>query len=65
MDFDRAQQIVESKGIINVLFNGSPVWIESLDAANNEATVSPLDGSRSHVQVPLVKLVESPSPLQM
>lgn len=65
MDFERAQQIVESKGIINVLLNGSPVWIERLDAENNEATVSPLDGSRDHVQVPLTELVESPSPLQM
>lgn len=61
MDFERAQQIFESKGIINVLFKGSPVWIESLDPEKNEATVRPLYGITQPIQVPITELVESAS----
>ncbi len=65
VDFERARQIVQSGAIINVLLNGSPVWIESLDAEKNKATVSPMDGTQNVLEVPIGELVESPSPLQM
>ena len=30
MDSGRAKEIMESKGIIEVLYQGSPVWIENV-----------------------------------
>lgn len=30
MDSERAKRIIESKGVIEVLYQGSPVWIESV-----------------------------------
>lgn len=30
MDSNRAKQIMESKGVIKVLYQGSPVWIENV-----------------------------------
>jgi small acid-soluble spore protein H (minor) len=65
MDFERARQIVQSEEIINVLWDGAPVWIEHLDAEKKKATVSPLDGALNPVEVPVAELVESPAPMQM
>lgn len=30
MDSTRAKQIIESKGVIEVLYQGTPVWIENV-----------------------------------
>lgn len=34
LDTERAQRILESKDDIKVLYNGSPVWIQSVNADN-------------------------------
>ncbi|MEW5763154.1 MAG: H-type small acid-soluble spore protein [Bacillota bacterium] len=60
MDFTRAQQIIAADETIEVLLNGTPVWIESLDAANGMATVRPLNGKRV-LEVPVARLVEGRS----
>ena len=39
MDVERARQIIESDGVIEVLYQGSPVWIEKI-LDNNQAQVS-------------------------
>lgn len=41
MDMKRAEEIINSKGIIEVNYKNSPVWIESLIE----------DGSTAHVKV--------------
>ncbi|MEW6447415.1 MAG: H-type small acid-soluble spore protein [Bacillota bacterium] len=62
MNPERAQQIINSDKTINVLFNGTPVWIESLDPEGNRATVKTLDEKRKLLEVPVAALVEaSPS----
>lgn len=57
MDSERAKQIMESKGVIEVLFRGSPVWIESL-GDNNTAEVSYLR-TKEKVEAPIYLLTEN------
>lgn len=55
MDNERAKQIVESLGVIEVLYNGSPVWIENIK--ENTAEVSYID-TKNKVEVQVEKLIE-------
>ncbi len=59
MDNERARQIVDSLGVIEVLYNGSPVWIENLK--ENTAEISYIDSNidtKNKVQVQVDKLIE-------
>lgn len=50
MLIDRAREIVESKGVIEVLYQGHPVWIEHLH--DDSAQIRLLDNEeRLHVPV--------------
>jgi small acid-soluble spore protein H (minor) len=55
VDSKRAQEIVESLGVIEVLYKNAPVWIEQLDG--QRADVRYLETGRC-VQVPVTELVE-------
>lgn len=55
MDSRRAHEIVSSLGVIDVLYQGQPVWIENLKG--NEAAVEFLDSSRKG-RVPIEDLME-------
>lgn len=55
MDNESARRIVESLGIIEVQYNGIPVWIENIK--DNTAEVSYLD-SKNKAEVPIEKLIE-------
>lgn len=55
MDNKRARQIVESLGVIEVLYNGSPVWIENIK--DNTAEVSYID-TKNKAEVQVEKLIE-------
>lgn len=55
MDNKRARQIVESLGVIEVLYNGSPVWIENIN--ENTAEVSFFD-SKNKAEVQIEELTE-------
>ncbi|KAF1085642.1 Small, acid-soluble spore protein H [Sporotomaculum syntrophicum] len=59
MNVSRAQQIFNSKQSHQVLFNGSPIWIESISTDNRTARVRPLDGDGQIQEVPVTELVES------
>ncbi|MEW6574212.1 MAG: H-type small acid-soluble spore protein [Bacillota bacterium] len=62
MNLERARQIIQSEETIKVLFDGSPVWIENLNAKGNKAIVRTLDEARNVLEVPVTELVEaSPS----
>lgn len=39
MDIKKIIEIVESRGVINVTYNGNPVWIESISKESNEVRV--------------------------
>ncbi|MGD0153832.1 MAG: H-type small acid-soluble spore protein [Thermacetogeniaceae bacterium] len=56
MNIERAQEIFDSYGVIEVLHRGAPVWIEAV--ANDLATVKYLD-SQERTQVPVADLVEN------
>lgn len=57
LDCARARQILTSKENIDVLYNGSPVWIEGV-SDNNVAEVTALSGSRQRKEVPVNLLIE-------
>lgn len=57
MNFSRAREIFNSEKNIEVLLNGTPVWIESLNGETNSARVRPLNGKES-LEVPVAELVE-------
>ena len=61
MDSKRAKEIMASKDTIEVLYQGSPVWIENV-GMDNLAEVKYLE-SQEKVKVPVYKLVEN-NPLQ-
>lgn len=56
LDSVRAKQILESTESIQVLYQGSPVWIESI-GENNVAIATRLDSSEK-LEVPVYLLVE-------
>ena len=57
LDSARAKQIISSKDKIQVLYQGSPVWIESIKD-NNTAEITNID-SQERIDVPVYKLVEN------
>jgi H-type small acid-soluble spore protein len=58
LEAEKSQQIFESLGVVDVLYNGSPVWIEDLDG--EEAKVRYLE-SDEVIQVHVAELVEGES----
>ncbi len=59
MNVTRAQQIFYSEQNYQVLFNGSPIWIEGLNADNQTAKIRSLNGDENLKEVPVTELVES------
>lgn len=60
MELEQAQKILYSDQKFNVLYNGSPVWIESLDRQRGTAMVKLLDDGLDTVrEVPVARLLES------
>jgi small acid-soluble spore protein H (minor) len=55
MDINRVRQIYESKGVIEVLYNNAPVWIENIRGDNAEVTYI---GTDKKVEAPVGKLME-------
>lgn len=43
MDIQRAQEIINSRSLINVNYRGIPVFLQQIDADNETVTVFPLD----------------------
>ncbi|WP_066636672.1 H-type small acid-soluble spore protein [Desulfolucanica intricata] len=58
MNFERAQEIFNSPENIRVLHNGSPVWIERLNADNNTALVRMETSPGQKMSLPVSELTE-------
>ncbi|MBB6453802.1 small acid-soluble spore protein H (minor) [Salirhabdus euzebyi] len=58
MQKQRAQEIVESPEIINVTFNGTPIYIQHVNEDEATARVYPLDEPNKEQDVPLENLQE-------
>lgn len=56
MDSKRAQEILESHGVIEVLYQNQPVWIEKI-IDDNRAIVSQMTTRRQH-EVSISELTE-------
>jgi small acid-soluble spore protein H (minor) len=59
MDAQRAQQITNSPVMVNVFYNGTPVYIEHVDQEKQVATIHPLSNPDSKQSVPLTNLQEN------
>ncbi len=57
MNYKRAQEILASHGVIDVLYQGEPVWIEEI-IGNQEAIVSQINNKKQY-QVSLGELKEA------
>ncbi|MGE5678522.1 MAG: H-type small acid-soluble spore protein [Pseudomonadota bacterium] len=57
MDIRRAEEILDSKGVIEVTWKNSPVWIESLVGEYGTAHVKLLTSDKS-MNIPVNELVE-------
>lgn len=60
MDSNRVEDIMQSHGVINVSYNGMPVWIESVRDDEAEVTVI---GMERRINVPISALTEA-DPMQ-
>lgn len=60
MDNKRAEEIMQSHGVINVNYNGMPVWIESLHERHADVTFI---GFEKRAEIPVSELNEG-DPLQ-
>lgn len=58
MDLNRAQEILQSKDIINVQMNGTSVWIEGVDAQSGTARVYPEGSPQDKQTVDVNELME-------
>jgi len=57
MDIKRVEEIINSKGIIDVTYNDSPVWIEAVIGEDETAHVKLLSSDKT-MNVPVEDLKE-------
>jgi len=58
MDKRRAKEIAASPDMINVTFNGEPIYIQSVNEKNETANIYPLDQQEKKQEVSLASLKE-------
>lgn len=59
MNIQRAQEIAVSPAMVDVTYNGTPIYIQHVDEKNDTARIYPLDQPENEQSVPLSSLVES------
>jgi small acid-soluble spore protein H (minor) len=65
MNNQRAQEIAVSPTMVDVTYNGKPIYIQHVDEENETARVYPLDQPENEQSVPLSSLVESSQMLDL
>jgi small acid-soluble spore protein H (minor) len=58
MDKRRAKEIASSPVMVNVTYNGTPIYIENINEKNESANIHHLNRPDSRQEVPLISLVE-------
>lgn len=53
-----AQEIVESPDMVDVTYNGRPIYIQRVDEQNETARIFPLGQPENEQEVPLANLKE-------
>ena len=59
MNVSRAQQIIESEKEIEVLHNGTSVWLQSVDESRQTARAYTKDQPDNEMNIPVNELQES------
>lgn len=59
MNKQRAKEIRESENLINVTYNGDPIYIQNVNENNETADVYELENPQKHHQVSIDELEES------
>ncbi|MCM3719958.1 H-type small acid-soluble spore protein [Fictibacillus phosphorivorans] len=59
MNISRAQQIIESEKEIEVLHNGTPVWLQSVDESKQTARAYTRQQPDNEMDIPVNELHES------
>jgi len=54
----RAKEIVSSPNMVNVTYNGQPIYIQNVDDETEKARIYPLDNPENEQTVPLSQLKE-------
>ncbi|MDF2882230.1 MAG: Small acid-soluble spore protein family [Clostridiaceae bacterium] len=57
MDFNRAEEIIQSLGVINVTYKNNAIWIEDIQRPTNTAHIKDLKTSEIK-EVPINQLKE-------
>ncbi|MCY7778604.1 small acid-soluble spore protein H [Bacillus haynesii] len=58
MNTQRAQEIVESPDMVDVTYNGRPIYIQHVNEQNETARIFPLGQPENEQEVPLANLEE-------
>ena len=58
MNTQRAQEIADSPVMVNVTYNGMPIYIQHVDEGNETARIYPLDQPENEQEVSLNSLTE-------
>ena len=58
MDAQRAQEIANSPTMVNVMYNGSSIYIEHVDQQKEIVTIHPLDNPNDKQSVSVTNLTE-------
>lgn len=58
MDKRRAKEIASSPVMVNVTYNGTPIYIENVNENKGFANIHPLNQPGNRQEVPLTNLIE-------
>lgn len=58
MNTSRAKEIASSPVMVNVTYNGVPIYIQHVDENNGKARIYPLDQPENEQEVSLTSLTE-------
>lgn len=59
MNLDRACEILQSKEVYDVYYNGTPVWIDSIDVKRGAASIHEGEDAGNKKEVPVEELKET------
>ena len=59
MNIKKVEEVLESKGVVNVEYNGVPVWILDIDRTNNMVLIEGLEDKSFQDKVAAADLVEN------
>lgn len=59
MDRKRASEIASSQNMVNVTYNGAPIYIEDVNPTKDTVSIHSLDQPEYSQEVPVTQIVEA------